>query len=1013
MRLQMLGSTTFDGEHVGFGNRDRQLLALLAAMAPDPVGRTVIVDELWGEAPPKNPANATQAIVSRLRKKLGPLIELTDTGYRLELDPGDIDLAVAGQLVDQARSSADLDERLARTSEALDLLQSGLEGMTPLVERWFAAVRAEAEELRAEVLVEARQFPDATRLLEGLVAAHPFRESLWGLLMRSLYGEARQAEALRAYQRASETLAEAGLTPGPELSKLEERILLQDPSLSIRRSPDSASTLPVRRTAVIGRSADVRSVQQLLFSNRVVALTGLGGIGKTTLATEIGHTQHGQAWFVDLTSISEDDEVPGAIAEAVGSTGVERAPLERIVDRLIGTDGLLIVDNCEHVIDGAARVASALIDRLPGLRVLATSREPLRIRGEQVYPVAPLATDVDGAAVELFRTRAEAVRPGATAGVELDLIVDICRTLDGVPLAIELVASAAGAMSIGELADRLLEGSPVPTVAERDRPARHTSLDAVVEWSVSQLSDLARCVFARLSIFVDGGSLAAIEDVVGFDPVPPEQIGSILAELVTRSLVGVDDDGRYRQLWLVRRVAVRHLAESESSEVGQRFVRWSAEQIRSVSGSLRHGIGQLDALRRVDAEAVNLRHALRLRTGDDDDVIDIAHGLVWSSTVRVGNDDSLRVAEARLLEMGGPPTERYVEARLGLALSDAVGERRAGHPTDELVGMAETVGSARLLGLALGIEALRQTEHVDRAMSMVRRAQTMSDDRWLDGVLHLIEANLVGYVDGVGAALAAAEGAVADLESVHDRWRTATALSILGTLRQMSGDYDAADRTHREVLAIADEMGLAYDRFLALAQIANTALFRGDRQRALDLANEAVAAASVVGGGARANALNTLGRVANAMGRWSDAQAAFDEALRLYTGLGAYAGIAHSLDNLGLVASRSGDPESGARRHLQALEINVEKGDPLSIAFSLEGLALSLAMRDHGDDAARLLGAAHSQRMGLGLPLPDGERRYVDAASALARESADDFERAYVDGERADWRVLVGEVRRP
>jgi tetratricopeptide (TPR) repeat protein len=325
--------------------------------------------------------------------------------------------------------------------------------------------------------------------------------------------------------------------------------------------------------------------------------------------------------------------------------------------------------------------------------------------------------------------------------------------------------------------------------------------------------------------------------------------------------------------------------------------------------------------------------------------------------------------------------------------------------------MAESVGSRRLIALALGIEALKRADDIGEAVSMVHEAQAMSDDRWLDGVLHIIEANLIGYVDGVGSATAAAEAAVQDLEAVNDRWRTATALSILGTLRQMVGDYEAADRTHRQVLSIADDMGLDYDRFLALAQLANTALLRGDLAAAMGLAHEALAAARTLGGGARANALNTLGRVANATGRFADARSAHAEALRIYTGLDAYAGMAHSLDNLGLVASRSGDPDGGGRRHLQALEINAEKGDPLSVAFSLEGLALSLAMRDRGNDAARLLGAAHGQRAALGLPLPDGERRYVDMAAALARESADDFDVAFSEGETADWRRVLDQVR--
>ena len=1001
----------FDGEPVGLGSRDRQLLALLAVHAPDPVGNNLIVDELWGEQPPKNPTNAIQASVSRLRKKLASPIELTQSGYRLDLEPGEIDLVVVERLVQEVRTSNDSSARLVHATRAAELARRGLEGVSPLVERRIESLALAAEELYSEALVDERRFSEATVALEDLVTAHPYRESLWGLLMRSLYGEGRQAEALRAYKRAAEALADIGLEPGPELAVLEERILLQDPGLATGDARVVEASFPQRRTATIGRSADVRSAGRLLADSRLVTLVGLGGIGKTTLAIEIGHAHPGSAWFVDLTAIRSNEEVGTLIADAITLPGVGGTPLDRIVDRLIGVSGLLIVDNCEHVVDGAAIVVSALMDRLPDLRILATSREPLRLRGEQVYPVGGLDVSAGGAAHQLFVARAEAVRPGVTEGVDAEAILDICRTADGVPLAIELVASAASAMPIEDIGSRLRREHPVPTTVERDRPARHASLDAVVEWSAAQLSDEERDVFARFTVFVDGATLAATEDVCGYDPVASERVGVILAELVNRSLIALGPDERYRQLWLVRRVAARGLTPAEATELAERFVRWSADLVRSVSGQLRYGPGQADALSLVDSEAMNLRHALTTGVGDVDDIIDIAHALVWASAMRVGNDESIRVAEARLIELGGPLTERYVEARLGVALSDAVGERRASYSTDGLVDMAETVGSPNLIALATGIEALRRAEDLEQASAMVERAQAITDDRWLSGVLHIIEANLVGYVDGVDAALEAAEAAVRDLEQVGDRWRTATALSILGTLRQMVGEYEAADATHRRVRDIAEEMGLAYDGFLAQVQMANTASLRGDHERAVQLANEALRTAGTLGGAARANGLNTLGRVSNAMGRFDDARAAHTEALRIYSGLDAYAGIAHSLDNLGLVSSRSGDPEAGVRRHLQALEMNAEKGDPLSVAFSLEGLALALAMRDHGDDSARLLGAANAQRAGLGLELPAGERRFVDAASALARESTSDFGRSYDDGAETDWRVLVESIR--
>ncbi|MFL6222801.1 MAG: AfsR/SARP family transcriptional regulator, partial [Actinomycetes bacterium] len=567
------------------GAKERALLADLLVHAGRVVSADRLVEDLWGDDPPGNPANTLQGRVSALRRALGPagagLVVTRPPGYVLEADPGQVDAARFERLVAKAGRAAG-DAAAGPLQDALGLWRGP--ALAEFADQpWAQAEAARLEELRlgaVEALVELRLAAgDHTGLvgeLEGLVAEHPTRERLRGQLMVALYRSGRQADALEVYQATRAVLAgELGIDPSPELQRLQQAILVQDPALEAatpRQQP--RHNLPERLTSLVGRSEELREAAKLVEQHRLVTVTGPGGAGKTSLAVELARRLAAGypdgVWLVELAALRD----PALLGEVVAVTlGLGEEPAgpgvappavtERLASFVADKGLLLVLDNCELLVEACAGLARRLLQAGPAVRVLATSREVLGVPGEVVWPVPPLAvpaapestpavpgaavTDADGEApemlagydaVRLFVERATAADPGfvldSTSG---PVVAELCRRLDGLPLAIELAAARVRALPPAELAARLGDRFQLLAGGGRATDPRQQTLRATIDWSWELLDDADRRLLRRLSVFSGGWTVAAAEAVCGGDGLEPGEVLNGLFRLVDRSLI--------------------------------------------------------------------------------------------------------------------------------------------------------------------------------------------------------------------------------------------------------------------------------------------------------------------------------------------------------------------------------------------------------------------------------------------------------------------------------------------
>jgi predicted ATPase/DNA-binding SARP family transcriptional activator len=587
--VRVLGPVTAerDGSRVPLGGvKPRLALALLAMRPGRPTPVEVLIDGLWGEDPPPTARKSLQVHVSSLRKALGAeTIVSTDGTYQLigEVDAERFEsmLAEAGR-VDPASPMA----MLSKIEEAL-LLWRGEPYADLATEDGLRGERARLEEMhelaltdRLRALLELGRHQEAISELEALTRASPYREELRGLLMLALYRSGRQADALRAYQDARRILGEdLGIEPSRALNDLEQRILEQDPTLegTAGASPTAPSTLPARHAGLVGREADVRSVVDLLGASRLTTILGVGGAGKTSLAVEAAHAASpsfgGGSFFVDLTSIEVGEDVLTATIDGVGLSvaGVEPG-VERLVEFLGPRRCLLVMDNCEHVLDGVATMTSLLLGRCPDLVVLTTSREAVSVPGEHVYRIPLLEADgSDSPAVELFLRRAKEADSSFELGDDdLDAVVDVCRSLDGIPLAIELAASQTRYMSIGEIESRLADRFRLLSASTRDPTRHHQTLLAAVEWSHSLLDDPEQVMLRRLAVFRGGFDLADVAAVTGIDDSAATPLVLSLTAKSMVSIIRIDGSVRRRMLETIRIFAEEKLREAGEVEAGER-----------------------------------------------------------------------------------------------------------------------------------------------------------------------------------------------------------------------------------------------------------------------------------------------------------------------------------------------------------------------------------------------------------------------------------------------------------
>ncbi|HEX5166798.1 MAG TPA: BTAD domain-containing putative transcriptional regulator, partial [Thermomicrobiales bacterium] len=635
-----------------------QLVKLLALAPQRRMHREQALDTLWPHLDPTAAGNNLRVTLHFARKLLDPEPEagsgaLQVVGELLVLFPGREVVVDVDRFEELARTALRSDDPVAYTA-ALDLYGGELLPEDRF-EEWAIERRTALQSLQLTLqrnlarLYEARGETDhAIETLRAALAIDPVAEALHLALMRLYTKAGRRAQALRQYQRLRETLQrELDIEPDPETTRLYEAILtgtatdfLQPiggvlretaaghDSVVRRTAPQEPRTnLPAQLTSFVGREHELDRLSQALDTARLVTLTGPGGAGKTRLAIEVAgpllEAYAGGIWLVDLTSLSDAALVPRTVAVALGVQEAEgRQPIDTLADALGGKRLLLVLDNCEHVIAAAAELADQLLRRCPQLRMLATSREALRVPGEVVWPVPALAVpDAEHLppievlarveAVQLFVERARLSAPDLRISTTNAVaIAAICERLDGLPLAIELAAARVNSLPVGQLAARIDQALPLLTGGSRPGPARHRSLQATISWSYDLLSPPEQRLLARLAVFAGSFSIEAAEAICSDQQVPAGRVLDLLFQLVDKSLVVVDEhDGevRYRLLETIRQFARELLERSDERDTAQRAFRdWYRALVERAEPELL-GPGNVPWMRRIWSEIDNIR----------------------------------------------------------------------------------------------------------------------------------------------------------------------------------------------------------------------------------------------------------------------------------------------------------------------------------------------------------------------------------------------------------------------
>ncbi|KOX10327.1 transcriptional regulator [Nocardiopsis sp. NRRL B-16309] len=841
----------------------RTLLALLLLRPGQRVATDTLVDAIWGGAAPAATGNALQALVSRLRRVLGEEAEIHGdaSGYRLDVDPGQVDLARFETLTRRGRAQL----TAGRPSEAITCLGGALAlwrgpALPDLTARGVAedtalrlneTHRMVREEYLA-ALVALGRHAEALPEAEALTSAEPRRERPVELLMRALAGTGRTADALAAYDSFRARLAdELGLDPSARLQDVHLRLLrgelsAAEPVIAERTgssaSPDSAEPaesapyapvsggahaegpradppqlhLPSTLTSFVPRETEVDSAVGLLGQARLVTLTGPGGAGKTRLAIETAATLAARSpellsrggWFVGLAPVTSGADVLDAIALALDlrEHAVMRArasttpapPAERVAAFLGDRAALIVLDNCEHLVEEVARAVEPLLAQCPGLRILATSREPLGVPGERLLTVPSLAlppeeADVDQAvaspAVVLFTERAQAVSPGfaVTAG-NVAHVVRITRELDGMPLALELAAARMRTMAPAQLATRLSDRFRLLTGGSRSALPRHRTLRAVVDWSWDLLDEAERRLLRRLSIFSGGATLDAVErvcaDTGAAGTVDGQDAWTVLFALVDKSLVIADtatrDDAppRYRQLETVRAYALEHLVRSgEEERVRDAHARYVRDLWRD-SDPLLRGPRQIETLARLGAEADNFGPAVRwaAERRDGDLALDLVEYGQWYWTLDGSWRQLSRWSRPVLALIGERAPEgraiAFACAQFNLAADTGTSQDAAAVHVRRALRTLEEAGERPEHHPMLVYGLVYQAVFDDGAIEAVERLERAVDqpDPWMGATVRLLLALIDSLYGRADRAMASTTAALEGYRACADLW---------------------------------------------------------------------------------------------------------------------------------------------------------------------------------------------------------------------------------------------------
>ena len=1049
VRVRLLGPMEVLVDHAPSklpGAAERALLVQLLLAPGRTIPATMLVDRLWSEsALPVDPMNALQIRVSKLRRAMKAmgvedLVTRVGVGYRADVDPSQVDALDFEGRVRSARAVAaaaaaqdGYDERHLRAYDDALALWRGDPLSDFVTEQWATVEAARLTELRLAAVTERAQVAlalgrhlEVVADLESQVAVDPTLESLAGLLMVALYRSGRQADALTVYTRTRDELDEAlGLEPSVSLRSLQERMLRQDESLGAqaempatmpapsRRStgdgqPAAPTNLPTVVRPLIGRDAQLESLTELLGQVRLLSLIGPGGAGKTSLALAIvaatSHAYPDGAFGVRLASVDSGDQVPLAVADALGVPIDGSAAVgdvrQRLVSYLSQRRMLLLIDNCEHVVDAAAGLIDEILGRSPNVTMIATSREALAVPDEVQVTVGPLETPsenvaadrvLDYPAPQLFTERARAVRPGMVFdGDDLLALSRISRALDGIPLALELAAARIVSMSLGEISDRLAHRFNLLTSGSRTAEARQQTLRATVDWSYLLLSDIEQSVFNRLSVFQGGWTLTSAEAVVGDDALLSGEVLDTIGRLVERSMVVVEPGAttRYRMLEILREYAAEQLASSEEvDDLADRHARYFREVAEQAEVELR-GHGQREALRLLREEQPNIRAAISWLSrpdGDLDSALVTAGslGMFW----HLGRHLEGREVLGRLVALdGGSPAAR---ARALQAMS--IVERPRGclvhpHPrcaetAEESLAIFDNLGDTRHAALSkvlLAVEGVTGA-HRERSDALLREAEEQFErdgDPWGPAVVGFVRLETAMKAGDVDASVRIGRATAAAFRQLDDPWGLSATLYHLGWGLRQFGRFGEGARALEEAIDVGASAGLWNTVQWALADLAVAKVHAGDFKSARDLLDRAAAASQEIGDGAgEVLAGYGYGLLSEVAGDWAGARERYEDAVTQFERLGTPVWVGVALAGLGRCHEARGEVDAAATNYEEALALGRRLGEPSVIAQSVEGLARLARDRQDLEGANQLLQDAAAIRERFHRPAPPHERR--------------------------------------
>ncbi|WP_086692554.1 AfsR/SARP family transcriptional regulator [Streptomyces recifensis] len=916
VRYRLLGTTQAlrpDGTSVPVGGaRLRALLTVLALRAGRTVPAGVLVDEVWGAAPPADAPGALQALVGRLRRALGAdAVASVDGGYRLTAAPDDVDLARFDRLTGDGRRAlddADPAKAAALLDDALALWRgpvlADLPDRTADAARWETR-RLDALRARHTAALALGHAESSLPELAALCDEHPLDEPLQALRLRALRDTGRTARALAAYEDVRQLLADRlGSDPGAELRALHAELLadtgpepvapaLVTPAASAAHRP-APGNLPARLTSFVGRESDIDAIGADLSGSRLVTLLGPGGAGKTRLSIEaaeaVRDTVPDGAWLAELAPVDDPDAVPQAVLTAIGAretvlhgAGVDSVraasdrwgdPVARLVEHCGRRRMLIILDNCEHVVDAAARLAERLLADCPYLTVLATSREPLGVPGELLRPVEPLPEPV---ALRLLGHRGAAARPGFTVADDPEACAEICHRLDGLPLAIELAAARLRMLTPRQIADRLDDRFRLLTSGSRTVLPRQQTLRAVVDWSWDLLDAGEREVLGKLSVFAGGCDLAAAEAVCG--PVALDTLGSLVDKSLVVAAPSVGSGMRYRLLETVAEYAAERLDESGERAAAERAHLTYYRELARTTDPLLRGRHQREAIDRIQVEYENLRTALRhaVALRDEQEGLCMVLSLLWYWQMRdqrmevrawceevmaLGPDPFAEPAAPaepvwrRSTETPPPLTgEDLAEARRGLHLAhlacmDTDMEAwQSPAARDKLTvvtevyrpGLPQTCRSPGMLWwfaemLVHGVSRLPEITD-----ATVRTCRETPGYEWeLAGALQTRANLLANRATWAGDATRDADEALEIYRRLGDDWGLAEALSARGEAHERKGMYRQAAADYEGAKAHAEHLGARAQMAVLGARLGNVLLEAGDEERGERLLQEVV-----------------------------------------------------------------------------------------------------------------------------------------------------------------------------